>query len=146
MGMGGEISKGKVMKTLYTKTIAQALNVLAREIHSEDGVANAAIAEAADRLMELDAEVIRLETIRRQNYELIKNYDLYGTDGDVSGCIREALRVIGEIMAENKALREKLEQSGREAFACFRCSDGYTPLYCLNCAEALTVKRVEVSQ
>ena len=33
-----------------TKTIIEALRILARDIQSEDGVANAAIAEAADRL------------------------------------------------------------------------------------------------
>lgn len=39
------------MKT-STKTIAAALRVLAAEIQSEDGIANAAIAEAAERLEE----------------------------------------------------------------------------------------------
>lgn len=39
------------MKT-STKTLAAALRVLAVEIQSEDGIANAAIAEAADRLEE----------------------------------------------------------------------------------------------
>jgi oligoendopeptidase F len=33
-----------------TKTIIEALRILARDIQSQDGVANAAIAEAADRL------------------------------------------------------------------------------------------------
>ena len=36
-----------------TKTIIEALRILARDIHSEDGVANATISEAADRLEEL---------------------------------------------------------------------------------------------
>lgn len=39
-----------------TKTLATAMRVLAAEIQSSDGVANAAIAEAAHRLDELDAE------------------------------------------------------------------------------------------
>lgn len=34
-----------------------ALRILARDIQSDDGVANAAIAEAADRLEELKSEV-----------------------------------------------------------------------------------------
>jgi hypothetical protein len=38
-----------------TAKLADALDVLAREIHSDDGVANAAIAEAAQRLRELRA-------------------------------------------------------------------------------------------
>ena len=40
------------MKT-DTKTLIDALRILARDIHSEDGVANAAIREAANRLEEL---------------------------------------------------------------------------------------------
>ena len=36
-----------------TETLIAALRVLARDIQSEDGVANAAIAEAADRMEEL---------------------------------------------------------------------------------------------
>ena len=43
------------MKT-KTLVIAQAMRVLAVEIHSNDGVANAAIREAADRLEELFME------------------------------------------------------------------------------------------
>ena len=43
------------MKT-DTKTLISALRILAKEIFSEDGVANAAIAEAADRLEELVKE------------------------------------------------------------------------------------------
>jgi hypothetical protein len=37
------------MKT-PTKTLIQAMRILSRDIQSDDGVANAAIAEAADRL------------------------------------------------------------------------------------------------
>lgn len=36
-----------------TKTLIAALNILADEIQSEDGVANAAIREAANRLREI---------------------------------------------------------------------------------------------
>lgn len=43
------------------KAIHDALRVLAREIQSEDGVANVAIAEGADRISELGNEVERLE-------------------------------------------------------------------------------------
>ena len=40
-----------------TKTIIEALRVLARDIQSEDGVANAAIAEAADRLQKQQRKI-----------------------------------------------------------------------------------------
>lgn len=36
-----------------TPILIEALRILARDIQSEDGVANAAIAEAADRMQEL---------------------------------------------------------------------------------------------
>jgi hypothetical protein len=39
-----------------TETLIKALRILARDIQSNDGVANAAIYEAADRLEELQAE------------------------------------------------------------------------------------------
>lgn len=41
-----------------TETIIGALRVLTQDIQSEDGVANAAIAEAADRMEELCAELL----------------------------------------------------------------------------------------
>jgi hypothetical protein len=44
------------MKT-DTLTLAAAMDALALEIQSADGVANAAIAEAADRLRALEVEV-----------------------------------------------------------------------------------------
>lgn len=47
------------MKT-STKNLVAALRVLAAEIQSEDGIANAAIAEAAERLEEQEAELVDL--------------------------------------------------------------------------------------
>ena len=49
----------KNMKPRKTKTVilASAMDALAREIQSNDGVANAAIAEAAQRLRELMAKL-----------------------------------------------------------------------------------------
>lgn len=41
-----------------TQTLAAALDILAHDIQSDDGVANAAIAEAAARLREQDAMII----------------------------------------------------------------------------------------
>jgi hypothetical protein len=54
-----------------TATLIKALQILSKEIQSEDGVANAALAEAADRLKKLDNRVIELEdTIRNVIKEL----------------------------------------------------------------------------
>ena len=44
-----------------TETLIKALYVLAKDIQSEDGVANAAILEAAQRLEELYKENIQLK-------------------------------------------------------------------------------------
>lgn len=44
-----------------TETLIAAMRVLARDIQSGDGVANAAIAEAADRLEEQQAHIAELE-------------------------------------------------------------------------------------
>jgi len=41
-----------------TETIIGALRILANDIQSEEGVANAAIAEAADRMEELFSELL----------------------------------------------------------------------------------------
>jgi hypothetical protein len=41
-----------------TETIIEALRILAGDIFSEDGIANLAIAEAADRMEELCAELL----------------------------------------------------------------------------------------
>lgn len=53
-----------------TETLVAVMRILARDIQSGDGVANAAIAEAADRLEELSGMVFRLaELMRRGDME-----------------------------------------------------------------------------
>jgi len=54
-----------------TETLIQALWQLSTDIESEDGVANAAIAEAAQRLEEQSAKIKRLrDGIAKQNLEI----------------------------------------------------------------------------
>ena len=53
------------MKKTKTETLAAAMDVLSREIQSGDGVANAAIAEAAERLRELAADEKRMDWLER---------------------------------------------------------------------------------
>lgn len=48
------------MKT-DNKTLISALRILSNEIDSQDGVANACIAEAANRIEELEKYIIELE-------------------------------------------------------------------------------------
>ena len=49
------------MNRSTTDTLIAAMRILARDIPSDDGVANAAIADAAGRLEEQEAEIVRLE-------------------------------------------------------------------------------------
>jgi len=58
------------MKT-KTKTLIKALRILSRDIESDDGVANACVAEAADRLEELENKIDDLEVkLMRDTYRL----------------------------------------------------------------------------
>ena len=52
-----------------TETLIKALRVLAIEISSEDGVANTAIAEAADRLKELELKLTVLGNLAVANWD-----------------------------------------------------------------------------
>jgi hypothetical protein len=77
------------MKT-DTQTLARAMDILSRAIQSQDGIANAAIREAAERLRELDgkidADLTRLaherdearEHLRAANpqHDLLQHFDL----------------------------------------------------------------------
>jgi hypothetical protein len=56
-------------KKTETLTLAAAMDVLAREIQCADGAATAAIAEAAQRLRELEWEVACLTQQMRTNHE-----------------------------------------------------------------------------
>lgn len=55
------------MKKNNSKTLIKALRILSEDIQSDDGVANACIAEAADRIEELEAKITEL------NVKLIKD-------------------------------------------------------------------------
>lgn len=55
---------GREMRRSSTQTIITAMRILAEDIQSEDGVANAAIREAADRLEELASELARVKRNR----------------------------------------------------------------------------------
>ena len=45
------------MKRTDTPTLIKALRILAIDIQSDDGIANACISEGADRIQELDEEM-----------------------------------------------------------------------------------------
>ena len=50
-----------------TETLIRALRILAQDISSDDGVANAAIAEAADRLEEQHIQIRNLLALLEEN-------------------------------------------------------------------------------
>lgn len=60
------------MKT-HNKTLIKALRILSEDIQSDDGIANACVAEAADRIEELQEKVSEL------NRKLVK--DIYRLRG-----------------------------------------------------------------
>jgi len=55
-----ETKGGQAVKT-STETLIAAMHILATEIQSDDGVANAAIAEAGERLAEQHMRIAQLE-------------------------------------------------------------------------------------
>jgi hypothetical protein len=64
------------MKRTDTSTLAKAMDALARDIQSGDGVANAAIHEAAERLRELERErdeAAKEALYYKTRYELLKD-------------------------------------------------------------------------
>ena len=79
-----------------TKTIIEALRVLARDIQSEDGVANAAIAEAADRLAKQQR---RIRNQRRAIEALQK--DKHRVDGFVNWLDGEMKKFMSEPTLRN---------------------------------------------
>ena len=53
-----QIERKHITMRTKTETLINALRILSQEIESNDGVANAAIAEAADRMEELCSELL----------------------------------------------------------------------------------------
>ena len=58
-----------------TRSLINALRVLASEIQSEDGVANACVAEAANRLEEQWERIKHLESVEKSHAEVLKSID-----------------------------------------------------------------------
>lgn len=78
------------MKT-DTQTLIEAMRILSRDIQSEDGVANAAIAEAAERLQEqqesLDGLTQVIKSQKQTNDALVKMCkELLGALEKIANC------------------------------------------------------------
>ena len=67
-----------------TPTLIAAMRALASDVESSDGVANAAILEAAERLAELDGEALLLADIMRDAYGVISVIEADDSDEDES--------------------------------------------------------------
>jgi len=74
-----------------TETLISAMRVLAVEIYSEDGVANAAIAEAADRLEELAEIPLVVEQKEYFDGPWVFTYEDEGGNLDITPPTRLAL-------------------------------------------------------
>lgn len=68
-----------------SETLIAALRVLANDIQSQDGVANAAVSEAADRLEELELNLVTIGELA------IANWD-YDTVEKVDNIVKDPMR------------------------------------------------------
>lgn len=97
-----------------TETLIVSMRVLAKNISSEDGVANAAIAEAADRLEELQAENAKL----RKNFMFAESeIILLREDRDE---LREKNAALREILINADELERYSGSDGRREWG--KCS------------------------
>ena len=69
-----------------TKTLINAMRILARDIQSDDGVANGAISEAADRMEELQAQH------RKDDDAYAKLWQMYGDLEDERDRLKASLK------------------------------------------------------
>ena len=93
-----------------TETIIEAMKILSHDIYCEDGVATAAIAEAADRLEEIAAENKKLKTELQEAKDyadkLVEHKDMVCLPADLAN-LREAN---ARFAMENHELQEKVDK------------------------------------
>jgi len=90
--------------TSSTQTLISAMRSLAQDIQSEDGVANLAIAEAADRLEELEEQLQKAQDYAER---LVEHKDMVCLPKDLEN-LREAN---SHFATENHILKEQLRMS-----------------------------------
>ena len=93
-----------------TKTIIEALRILARDIQSEDGVANAAIAEAADRL---EKQQKKIRNQRREIEALAKDKQSKQEETVLRLAVRKVLREMEVAWNREAPTREELHSWGK---------------------------------
>jgi hypothetical protein len=67
-----------------TETLIKAMRILSSDIQSDDGVANAAIAEAAQRLEEQKDRIKRLEEALAWYESTVSDCNRHGPQGDAA--------------------------------------------------------------
>ena len=67
-----------------TETLIKAMRILSSDIQSDDGVANAAIAEAAQRLEEQQERIKRLEEALAWYESTVSDCNRHGPQGDAA--------------------------------------------------------------
>lgn len=80
-------------------TIIKTLRILARDIESEDGVANAALQEAAERFVELVEQYKRAQNLMAVAAQRLEYSNVYGCDHD-SCSSAEKCDVVTRLIAE----------------------------------------------
>lgn len=93
-----------------TETLVAAMRILARDIQSADGVANAAISEAADRLAELQARVAEIENSLSGAADHQRQREILGAARKKCGYTIQFLMLSGECGALIAAINRFLAQ------------------------------------
>ena len=91
------------MKT-DTETLIAAMRILAQDIKSEDGIANAVTAEAADRIMELHVELELWKAEAERWRDMYIEYDEI-----LEGQVQETVERLNKIWEDLDELKRKVE-------------------------------------
>jgi regulator of sirC expression with transglutaminase-like and TPR domain len=80
------------------------MRILAQDIKSEDGIANAVTAEAADRIMELHVELELWKAEAKRWRDMYMEYDEM-----LEGQVREAVERLNQIWEDLDDLKQKVQ-------------------------------------
>lgn len=100
-----ESKRGNIIST-PNSTIINTLRILARDIESEDGVANAALQEAAGRFCELVEQCSRAQKLMAVAAQRLEYSNVYGCDHDSCSSAEECdvvARLIAKLRKEVQA-------------------------------------------
>jgi hypothetical protein len=85
-----------------TKTLIEAMQILASEIQSEDGVANAAILEASERLREQDNRIAELEAqLKAAKADGVREFGKWYVDTNDRSVFDVAINDLADLYADS---------------------------------------------